>query len=211
MMSLGSRLTETIKIISLLQPPPETVANFDELILLAEGKIIYNGPVESVVEYFESLGYSIPDRMDVADWLQALASKDGWQYLKKNHPDASPADLIGMHFSAEQFRQKFSESQQGQALVELLSTPTGEDGSMIRLIGQQKFQNSSFQSLKLVCRRELLLWWRDKYAIKAKMAQNCIMGVVVGTLFFQQGWYSDSSSVKLSCYYAFLIHSLDIL
>jgi ABC-type multidrug transport system ATPase subunit len=58
------------KIFSLLQPPPETVANFDELILLGEGKIIYSGPVNEVIDYFDYLGYEIPERMDVADWLQ---------------------------------------------------------------------------------------------------------------------------------------------
>lgn len=208
MLAMASRVSETIKIVSLLQPPPETVANFDELILLADGKIIYNGPVEEVVEYFESLGYSIPERMDVADWLQALPTKDGWQYLKKTTSDTPQADLIGMHLSPEQFRRKFTRSQHGQALEERLSAPADEGGSMIKTIAQQKFQNSAWESCKLVCQRELLLWWRDKYAIKAKIAQNSIMGIVVGTLFFQQGqWFSCSllsyltecvSSVQLS-------------
>ena len=53
-----------------MQPPPETVANFDELIVLSEGKIIYCGPVDEVIDHFNSLGYEIPERMDVADWLQ---------------------------------------------------------------------------------------------------------------------------------------------
>ena len=63
-------LAQYIKIITLLQPPPETFALFDDLILLSEGQVIYSGPVEKVVPYFESLGYKLPDRMDAADWLQ---------------------------------------------------------------------------------------------------------------------------------------------
>ena len=186
MLAIASRLTQTIKIVSLLQPPPETVANFDELILLAEGKIIYNGPVENVVEYFEALGYSIPERMDVADWLQALPTKDGWQYLK-NDDNTPQMDLIKKHLSPKQFRQRFTESKYGQELLESVDAPVGEGADMIQEIAQRKYQNSALESLKLVGRRELLLWWRDQYAIKAKIAQNCIMGVVVGTLFFQQG------------------------
>lgn len=65
-----TRLTDSIKIVSLLQPPPETFALFDGLVLLADGRVIYSGPVDNVVPYFETLGYVIPDRMDVADWLQ---------------------------------------------------------------------------------------------------------------------------------------------
>lgn len=192
-LSLASRLTETIKIVSLLQPPPETVANFDELILLADGKIIYMGPVENVVEYFESLGYAIPERMDVADWLQALPTRDGWQYLKEGKQDTPQTELMGKHLSPEQFRQKFNESQLGQTLLESVGAPVGEGAEMIKEIAQRRFQNSAFESMKIVGRRELLLWWRDKYAIKAKLIQNCIMGVVVGTLFFQQGGDSPLS------------------
>lgn len=70
LLSEVTALTKTVKIVTLLQPPPETFALFDNLILLSEGKIIYSGPMEEVVPYFESLGYSLPDRMDVADWLQ---------------------------------------------------------------------------------------------------------------------------------------------
>jgi ABC-type multidrug transport system ATPase subunit len=76
-----------VKIISLLQPPPETVANFDEIILLAEGKIVYSGPVVDVIDHFNSLGYEIPARMDVADWLQVREQRNDdalsfmlWQY-----------------------------------------------------------------------------------------------------------------------------------
>lgn len=67
--SLG-RVTGAIRLVSLLQPPPETVALFDELILIDSGRVIYSGPLGEVVPYFESLGYFVPDSMDVADWLQ---------------------------------------------------------------------------------------------------------------------------------------------
>ena len=59
----------TIRIVSLLQPPPETVALFDEIILIDSGAVIYAGPVDEVVGHFESLGYELPERTDVADWL----------------------------------------------------------------------------------------------------------------------------------------------
>lgn len=192
-LSLASKLTESIKIVSLLQPPPETVANFDELILLHEGKVIYFGPVEDVVEYFSSLGYKIPERMDVADWLQALPTKDGIQYLKEVDLDIPYSELANKHLSPEEFREKFNESDLGKALMERVEAPVGDGGAMVTEMAAHKYQNSAFESLKLVGRRELLLWRRDTYAIKAKIAQDLIMGVVVGTLFFQQGGKSAGS------------------
>ena len=70
LLSLVGKANGAIRLVSLLQPPPETVALFDELILVDEGRVIYSGPLDGVTNYFESLGYSLPDNMDGADWLQ---------------------------------------------------------------------------------------------------------------------------------------------
>ena len=40
----------TTRLVSLLQPGPETFSLFDEVILLAEGHLIYSGPIDEVVD-----------------------------------------------------------------------------------------------------------------------------------------------------------------
>lgn len=59
--------------ISLLQPPPETFELFDDIILLSEGRIVYQGPREHVLEFFESMGFRCPERKGVADYLQEVS------------------------------------------------------------------------------------------------------------------------------------------
>lgn len=59
-LSYLGKIRQKVQIISLLQPSPETVALFDEVILLGEGKILYAGPVARVEDYFASLGYVAP-------------------------------------------------------------------------------------------------------------------------------------------------------
>ncbi|CBI17066.3 unnamed protein product, partial [Vitis vinifera] len=49
-------------VISLLQPAPETYDLFDDIILLSEGKIVYQGPRENVLEFFEHMGFRCPER-----------------------------------------------------------------------------------------------------------------------------------------------------
>ena len=41
----------------------------DELILLSEGKIVYNGGAKNAVSYFGDLGYELPMYMNPADFL----------------------------------------------------------------------------------------------------------------------------------------------
>lgn len=98
-------LSQHIKIVTLLQPPPETFALFDDLVLLSKGQVIYSGPVEEVVPYFESLGYKLPDRMDVADWLQALPSKDGASFLELRDVDGTIESP--KHLTSDEFHEKF--------------------------------------------------------------------------------------------------------
>ena len=59
-------------LISLLQPPPETFELFDDIILLSEGHIVYQGPRFCVLQFFEYMGFRCPDRKAVADFLQEV-------------------------------------------------------------------------------------------------------------------------------------------
>lgn len=59
-------------LISLLQPAPETYDLFDDIILLSDGRIVYQGPRENVLQFFESVGFKCPERKGVADFLQEV-------------------------------------------------------------------------------------------------------------------------------------------
>lgn len=59
-------------VISLLQPAPETYELFDDIILISDGQIAYQGPRECVLEFFESMGFRCPERKGVADFLQEV-------------------------------------------------------------------------------------------------------------------------------------------
>ncbi|XP_074576204.1 ABC transporter G family member 31-like [Curcuma longa] len=63
---------EATVLVSLLQPAPETFELFDDLILLSEGHIIYQGPIEKSLEFFQTIGFTIPSRKGVADFLQEV-------------------------------------------------------------------------------------------------------------------------------------------
>ena len=49
-------ITDATVLVSLLQPAPETFGIFDDLILMSEGKIVYHGPRDHVLNFFEDCG-----------------------------------------------------------------------------------------------------------------------------------------------------------
>lgn len=59
-------------VISLLQPAPETYNLFDDILLLSDGQIVYHGPREDVLDFFQSMGFRCPDRKGVADFLHEV-------------------------------------------------------------------------------------------------------------------------------------------
>lgn len=59
-------------VISLLQPEPETFDLFDDIILISEGQVVYQGPRQNVLQFFESMGFQCPERKGVADFLQEV-------------------------------------------------------------------------------------------------------------------------------------------
>lgn len=67
-----SHFTESTILMSLLQPSPETFNLFDDVILLSQGQIVYQGPREHIVEFFQSLGFTCPERKGIADFLQEV-------------------------------------------------------------------------------------------------------------------------------------------
>lgn len=175
-----SRLTGSVKIVSLLQPPPETVALFDELILISKGLIIYSGPVGDVVAHFEAIGYQLPDRMDVADWLQTIPTPEGADYLIDQTARSS-------HMSTDDFKKSLDMSLVGQAIRTRNQAPLFDEYIFndINLL-KSRYPNDTITSMKLLINRELLLWWRDKYQIKARLMQDIVMGIIAGTVFWQQ-------------------------
>lgn len=67
-----AHITDATVLVSLLQPAPETFDIFDDVILMAEGKIVYHGPRSHILEFFESCGFRCPERKGVADFLQEV-------------------------------------------------------------------------------------------------------------------------------------------
>ncbi|CAN0881784.1 ABC transporter G family member 37 [Linum grandiflorum] len=94
-------ITDATVLVSLLQPAPETFSLFDDLILMAEGRIVYHGPREHVLDFFQECGFRCPQRKGVTDFVQEVISrKDQSQYW----------DVEGVahsYVSVEEFSKKF--------------------------------------------------------------------------------------------------------
>ena len=67
-----THITGSTLMLSLLQPAPEIFDLFDDIFLMVEGNIAYQGPCDNVVQFFEHCGFMHPPRKGIADFLQEV-------------------------------------------------------------------------------------------------------------------------------------------
>ncbi|KAK9266397.1 hypothetical protein L1049_025254 [Liquidambar formosana] len=172
-------IMDVTMVISLLQPAPETFDLFDDIILLSEGQIVYQGPRENILEYFEYMGFKCPKRKGVADFLQEVTSKkDQAQYwFRKNQPYR--------YISVAEFAQAFNSFHIGQQLSEDLRIPYDKSSAHPAALVTEKYGISNWELFKACFSREWLLIKRNSFLYIFKTSQITVMAIIAFTVFLR--------------------------
>ncbi|XP_030477545.1 pleiotropic drug resistance protein 3-like isoform X2 [Syzygium oleosum] len=174
-----AHLTDATILVSLLQPAPETFDLFDDLILMAEGKIVYQGPCDQALKFFEDCGFRCPKRKGVADFLQEVISrKDQAQYWQ--HPE-----LHYSYTSVHMFCKKFKESNCGMKLDQELSDTFDRSKSHKNALSFNLYSLSRWELLRACMTRELLLMRRNLFIYVFKSVQLIFIASITMTVFLR--------------------------
>ncbi|KAA3489343.1 pleiotropic drug resistance protein 1-like [Gossypium australe] len=173
-------------LISLLQPAPETYDLFDDIILLSDSVVVYQGPREHVVSFFESMGFKCPERKGVADFLQEVTSrKDQMQYWARK-------DQPYRFIAANEFAEAFQSFHVGMKLGEELGTPFDKKKSHPAALTTKKYGVGKWELLKACIAREFLLMRRNSFVYIFKCIQLTIVSCITMTLFLRTEMDRDS-------------------
>ncbi|KAG7637916.1 ABC transporter G family member 31 [Arabidopsis thaliana] len=198
-------LMDATVLMALLQPAPETFDLFDDLILLSEGYMVYQGPREDVIAFFESLGFRLPPRKGVADFLQEVTSKkDQAQYWAD---PSKPYQFIPVSDIAAAFRN----SKYGHAADSKLAAPFDKKSADPSALCRTKFAISGWENLKVCFVRELLLIKRHKFLYTFRTCQVGFVGLVTATVFLKTRLHPTSEQFGneyLSCLFFGLVHMM---
>ncbi|XAR60730.1 Iron-chelate-transporting ATPase [Bertholletia excelsa] len=198
-------LMEGTVLMALLQPAPETFDLFDDLILLSEGHLVYHGPREEVLEFFESLGFQCPPRKGVADFLQEVTSrKDQAQYWAHS---SKPYVFIPVPHIAEAFRN----SKYGRSVESSLSVEYDKSKSHHSALAKTKYAISKWELFKACFSRELLLMRRHSFLYIFRTCQVTFVGFATCTAFLRARFHpmdEMKGNLYLSCLFFGLVHLL---
>ncbi|GAB4850133.1 transcription factor [Ancistrocladus abbreviatus] len=177
-------------LISLLQPAPETYNLFDDIILLSDGLIVYQGPRENVLDFFEHMGFRCPDRKGVADFLQEVTSKkDQQQYwLRRNEPYR--------FITAKEFSEAFQSFHVGRDLGNELATPFDRSKNHPAALTTKKYGVGTKEMLKACFSREWLLMKRSSFVYIFKMTQLAMVAFIAMTVYLRSKMkHSDQGGI----------------
>uniref|UniRef100_A0A2N9GTK4 ABC transporter domain-containing protein n=1 Tax=Fagus sylvatica TaxID=28930 RepID=A0A2N9GTK4_FAGSY len=175
-------------VISLLQPAPETYDLFDDIILLSDGYIVYQGPRPQVIEFFESMGFKCPDRKGVADFLQEVTSrKDQKQYWARKD---EPYGFV----TVQEFAEAFQSFHVGRSVGDELAVPYDKKKSHPAALTTKKYGVNKKKLLKASFAREYLLMKRNSFVYIFKLTQLFMMALIGMTIFLRTKMPRDSAS-----------------
>ncbi|KAF8657997.1 hypothetical protein HU200_059457 [Digitaria exilis] len=173
-------------IISLLQPAPETYDLFDDIILLSDGQIVYQGPQEDVLEFFESVGFKCPERKGIADFLQEVSSrKDQKQYWAR-------LDEPYQYVTVKQLSSSFQSFRIGRAIKSELSIPFDKSNSHPAALTTTRYGVSAKELLKANIDREILLIKRNSFVYIFRAFQLILLSTITMTVFIRTKMHRDS-------------------
>lgn len=158
------------------QPSSEIFNSFDHLLLLNEGCLMYQGPIEDVASYFAGKGYGIPVGYNTADWIIHVSQSSSLEDLEKQGFFPMDKRVI-----AQADEINLVESNSGPSHVSVVT------------------------EIVMLFQREIRAIYRDSRATLARYGITSLLGLLIGTIFFGVGKtnpevYSVSLNYYLSHY-----------
>ncbi|OQS03893.1 ATP-binding Cassette (ABC) Superfamily [Thraustotheca clavata] len=176
--SMAESLNKTI-VIALLQPAPEVFDLFDELLLLNNGYVMYQGPRSMAVEYFESLGFKCPPGRDPADFLLDLGTQEQEQYV---------ATTSWVPRYPSEYNDLFKNSQLYKNMLSSLNQPVSQNllDEAVEHMNHLPVYQVPFNTItwKLVL-HQIRVYLRNKEFVQSRLGMVIIMGLLYSTSFYQ--------------------------
>ncbi|KAH9255622.1 hypothetical protein BASA81_006452 [Batrachochytrium salamandrivorans] len=161
-------------IISLLQPPPETFELFQDLILMADGNIVYHGETSKALMHFTSLGRHMEREMDVADFLIEVSLDRTEELIVAYHKTPEYVHAVQCDPTVL-YCTKEVENPQAFALEQYL-------------VRAGRYHHSFPKLLQVVSARQFAVMARNVPFAVVRIIQNIVMGVVLGAMFYQMAF-----------------------
>ncbi|CAD8074209.1 unnamed protein product [Paramecium primaurelia] len=173
--NLAHRLQKTIAF-TIHQPSSDIFMLFDRVMLLVQGRFIYQGSRSQLVDYFKMIGFECPQRTNPMDYMMSIMHTEKEQNIK---------NFEILFDSYEKF--------QKPEVLECIEKSSRVD------LTYKKVETSTNYQIMLITKRSIKGLLREKATLRQRFGSTIFMGLLVGGAFYglgdNNGSYSDYSGV----------------
>ncbi|KHN95207.1 ABC drug exporter AtrF [Metarhizium album ARSEF 1941] len=165
----------------------------DKVLVIDQGRMLYQGPAKEAKQYFVDLGFHCPPRQTTADFLTSVCDVNARQF-RQGFEDRCPK-------TAEELERAFRQSRAYQAVLDDVDGfethihDTGQsdaqtfvdsvrDAKSKTVMRQSVYTVSLWKQVLACTRREFWLIWGDKTSLYTKFFVIVSNGLIVGSLFY---------------------------
>ncbi|CAD8179154.1 unnamed protein product [Paramecium octaurelia] len=164
-------------IFTIHQPSSDIYLLFDRVMLLVQGKFIYQGHRTKLVGYFKGIGFPCPDHSNPMDYMMSIMHQES-QINIDNFP---------IYFD------QYEKQLHPQVLEEI------KESSKTELVYKQVETSTAFQ-INLIAKRAIKGFLRDKIIIKQRVGMAIFMGLLLGYSYYgigeDSGTFADYTSMS---------------
>lgn len=171
----------------------------DKVLVIEEGRMIYQGPAKEAKQYFLDLGFHCPDRQTTADFLTSVGDPNERQFQpgKEASTPKTAEELEAAFRSSSLYKrtvadvesyEKRLQNSQAEDTREFKDAVEGQKSNS-RLVTKNSNFTVSFPRQVWACtKRELWLLWGDKTGLYTKFFIIISNGLIVGSLFYGESF-----------------------
>lgn len=156
------------------QPSQQAFAQFDDLLLVSEGRQMYFGPVSKVRSYLDGLGYRASSETGTAEHILDIISKVNSADKDAEQASLDRIDHLADHAARDETIQLPTKAAAAAAL---------KHTKRFASVAQGGPRASIFRQFKLLLRRSLSEAVRGKAALVIKVVQQVSLGLIYGGIY----------------------------
>ncbi|OAL06701.1 hypothetical protein IQ06DRAFT_354679 [Phaeosphaeriaceae sp. SRC1lsM3a] len=167
----------------------------DKVIVIDQGRCIYQGPAREARQYFIDLGFHCPERQTTADFLTAVTDATERQFRDGYEAQApkTPEELEKAFRQSETYKRNLAEIEEYEHELEQTDYANAKEfagavrESKSKTVRKKSPFTVSFIRQVLACtQREFWLTWGDKTTLYTKFFIIISNALIVGSLFYGQ-------------------------
>ncbi|KXZ49969.1 hypothetical protein GPECTOR_18g126 [Gonium pectorale] len=188
----------TTIVVTLLQPSPEVVACFHDVMLMSAGRIAFHGPTHHLLPFFASLGLAPLRQQTLADFAQEVLASPADQLRYRVTAPGSTGAVAAWATRRKWLSPKraFDASETGAQLAARLAAPPYSHSLQDIVLPTAKYGSTAGAMWAAVLRREAVLALRNPQFFVAGIMQVVLTAFLLSTAFVRMS-KSDFNDANL--------------